>query len=142
MEKTDLKNKLTNIQYEVTQKDWTERAFDNEYWDNEEEWIYVDIVDWTPLFSSYDKFDSWTWWPSFTKPIDENSVTEHTDTKFFMSRTEVRSTKADSHLGHVFPDGPTDEWWMRYCMNSASLNFVPRDELEGGKYDEYKELFK
>ena len=142
MKDTDLKNRLTDIQYKVTQEGWTERAFDNEYWNNHEEWIYVDIVDWTPLFSSRDKFDSGTGWPSFTKPIDKNIVSEYEDSKFFMTRTEVKSEKADSHLWHVFPDGPSEKWGMRYCINSASLKFIPRDELEWGKYDEYKKLFE
>jgi len=138
----ELRKRLTPLQYKVTQEDGTEKPFENEYWDNHEDGIYVDIIDGTPLFSSLDKFDSWTGWPSFTKPLDEWVVTETEDTKFFMTRTEVRSTSSDSHLGHVFPDGPKDEWGLRYCMNSASLRFIPLDELEDEWYGKYAELFE
>lgn len=140
--KEDLKNRLTDMQYKVTQEDGTEPPFNNEYHDNHEDGIYVDIVSGKPLFSSLDKFDSGSGWPSFTCPIEQDVLTEHTDEKLFMTRTEVRSSEADSHLGHVFPDGPSDKWGMRYCINSAALKFIPRDELEGGEYDEYKSLFE
>lgn len=137
--KEELKEMLTPLQYKVTQEWWTKPPFDNEYWDNHEEWIYVDAIDWTPLFSSTDKFDSWTWWPSFTKTIDENVVSEETDKSFFMERTEVKTW--DSHLWHVFEDWPKDKWWLRYCINSAALKFIPKDELKWSEYEKYLELF-
>lgn len=137
----DLKKKLTPLQYAVTQEDATERAFDNEFWDHKEVGLYVDIVSGEPLFTSLDKFDSGCGWPSFTRPIHERAVTEHDDRKFSMRRVEVRSSKADSHLGHVFPDGPRDKGGLRYCINSASLRFIPFSELESEGYSEYKSLF-
>lgn len=136
-----MKKTLTPLQYEVTQNWWTEKPFDNEYWDNHEDWIYVDIVDWTPLFSSLDKFDSWTGWPSFSKPIEDSMVEENEDDSLFMARTEVKSKSWNSHLGHVFNDWPADKWWMRYCINSAALKFIPVDELEEKGYGKYLKLF-
>lgn len=138
--KEELKSMLTPMQYKVTQEWWTEPPFDNEYWDNHEEGIYVDVIDWTPLFSSTDKFDSWTWWPSFTKPIDENFITEEEDNSFFMKRTEIKSW--ESHLWHVFDDWPKDAWWLRYCINSAALRFVPKEDMEKEWYSKYLVLFK
>ncbi|WP_045820839.1 peptide-methionine (R)-S-oxide reductase MsrB [Williamsia herbipolensis] len=132
---------LTPTQYRVTQKDGTEPAFANEYWDNHEPGIYVDVVSGEPLFSSTDKYDSGTGWPSFTKPIDDAAVTTKSDRKLLMKRTEVRSANADSHLGHVFGDGPRNAGGQRYCMNSAALRFVGVDELEAQGYGEYRALF-
>jgi len=131
-----LKTQLTKLQYEVTQEESTERAFKNEYWDNHEAGIYVDIVSGEPLFSSSDKFESGTGWPSFTRPIAEGALTTHSDTQFFMKRVELKSSQAGSHLGHVFEDGP-DPTGLRYCINSASLRFVPRDQMESLGYGEY-----
>lgn len=136
----DLKQKLTPIQYQVTQCSSTERPFQNEYWNNHEPGIYVDVVTGEPLFSSIDKFDSGTGWPSFTKPLEEDNVTTHADRTHFMVRTEVRSKHGDSHLGHLFDDGPGPTG-MRYCMNSASLRFIPVDKLEAEGYGEYRKLF-
>ncbi len=136
----ELKQKLTDLQYQVTQKDATEPAFNNEYWNNHREGIYVDIVSGEPLFSSTDKFDSGTGWPSFTRPISEHNITEHTDRKFFMTRTEVRSASANSHLGHVFNDGPQPTG-LRYCINSASLKFIPKEKLKESGYGEFLSLF-
>jgi methionine-R-sulfoxide reductase len=133
---------LTEMQKYVTQQDGTEPPFRNAFWDNHAEGIYVDIQSGEPLFSSTDKFDSGTGWPSFTKPIDKKDVVEHTDSTIGMTRTEVRSTKANSHLGHVFPDGPQDKGGMRYCINSASLRFIPKDKMEAEGYGEYLKLFK
>ncbi|QFR39782.1 peptide-methionine (R)-S-oxide reductase MsrB [Candidatus Gracilibacteria bacterium 28_42_T64] len=141
-DKESLKERLTDLQYRVTQENATERAFDNEYNDNKEAGIYVDIVDGTPLFSSKDKYDSGSGWPSFSKPIDKVNIEEVEDTKFFMTRTEVRSEKADSHLGHVFSDGPSDQGGLRYCINSAALKFIADEDLEGEGYGEYVKMFE
>lgn len=132
---------LSDMQKYVTQHDGTEKPFENEYWDHHEEGIYVDVVTGEPLFSSTDKYDSGTGWPSFTKPIQDHNVKTKTDTKLFMERTEVRSKSGDSHLGHVFPDGPKEHGGSRYCINSAALKFVPKAEMEGKGYGEYLTLF-
>lgn len=133
---------LDDIQRYVTQHDGTERAFTGAYWDHKEAGIYVDVVSGEALFSSLDKFDSGTGWPSFTKPIGEQSLQEREDNKLPMTRIEVRSAAADSHLGHVFPDGPADKGGLRYCINSAALRFVPKDDLEKEGYGEYLYLFE
>jgi peptide-methionine (R)-S-oxide reductase len=129
--------KLTPDQYRVTQESGTERAFTGEYWDHKEPGIYVDIVSGEPLFASSDKFESSCGWPSFTKPIEPENVNELRDNSHGMIRTEVRSSHGDSHLGHVFPDGPQDRGGLRYCINSASLRFIPRDEMEAEGYGAY-----
>lgn len=132
---------LTELQKYVTQHDGTEKPFQNEYWDHKEDGIYVDVVSGEPLFSSTDKYDSGTGWPSFTKPIDKEMVKEKTDYKMLMPRTEVRSSSGDSHLGHVFEDGPKDKGGLRYCINSASMRFIPKDKLAEEGYGEYLSLF-
>jgi peptide methionine sulfoxide reductase msrA/msrB len=135
-----LKRMLTPMQYKVTQKQGTEPAFKNEYWDNKKEGIYVDIVSGEPLFSSRDKYDSGTGWPSFTKPLEPDNIVTRKDKGFFSVRTEVRSRRGDSHLGHVFDDGPPPAG-LRYCMNSASLRFIPREALTKEGYGEYNRNF-
>ena len=134
-------SRLTDAQYRVTQDDGTEPAFRNEYWNNHEPGIYVDVVSGQPLFASTDKYDSGTGWPSFTKPIEPDAVTTKTDWGLILPRTEVRSSGADSHLGHVFHDGPRDAGGLRYCMNSAALRFVPATSLEAEGYGDYRDLF-
>ena len=138
----ELKKKLTPIQFEVTQNDKTEPAFKNKYFDNKEEGIYVDIVSGEVLFSSKDKFDSGCGWPSFTKPVNKNSIMEKSDFSHGMFKTEVRSSKANSHLGHVFDDGPKEKGGLRYCINSASLNFIPKEKMKEEGYEDYLSLFE
>lgn len=133
---------LTPMQKKVTMEGGTEAPFDNEYWDHKEEGIYVDVINGKPLFSSSDKFDSGTGWPSFTRPISEHMIDEHKDTKFGMVRTEVKSKATDAHLGHVFNDGPKESGGLRYCINSASMRFVPKADLGKEGYGEYLKLFE
>lgn len=137
----ELKKILTPVQFDVTQNEGTERAFKNEYWDNKKEGIYVDIVSGEPLFSSLDKFDSGTGWPSFTKPLVKENITTKEDRRLFSTRTEVRSKHADSHLGHVFDDGPKPTG-LRYCMNSASMKFIPKEKMKELGYEEFLKLFE
>jgi peptide methionine sulfoxide reductase msrA/msrB len=139
--KEELRKKLTPLQFEVTQEEGTERAFHNEHWDNKRDGIYVDIVSGEPLFSSVDKYDSGTGWPSFTRPLEPANIVEKEDRHLFTKRTEVRSKLGDSHLGHVFPDGPAPTG-LRYCMNSAALRFIPVEDLEKEGYGKYKKLFE
>ncbi len=135
-------NSLSPLQQHVVLHDGTEPPFQNEFWDHKEEGIYVDIQSGEPLFSSLDKFDSGTGWPSFTKPIDAGNLVTREDRKLFTPRTEVRSKDADSHLGHVFTDGPKAHGGLRYCINSASLRFIPKDKLEEEGYGDYLSLFE
>ena len=137
----ELRQKLTPMQYQVTQHEGTEPAFQNEYWNHKEEGLYVDIVSGEPLFSSFEKFDSHCGWASFSKPLEPENFTEKEDRKFGMRRVEVRSKHADSHLGHVFDDGPRELGGLRYCMNSAAMRFIPVDKLEEEGYGEYLSLF-
>ena len=133
---------LSPEQYRVTQRDGTERPFENAYWDNKQPGIYVDVVSGEPLFTSLDKFDSGCGWPSFTRPVETENVVEQQDSSHGMTRTEVRSTHGDSHLGHVFQDGPPEAGGLRYCINSASLRFVPLNQLESAGYGSYLKLFQ
>ena len=137
----ELKQKLTPIQYQVTRCSATEPPFRNEFWNHHEPGIYVDVVSGEPLFASTDKFDSGTGWPSFVRPLESGNVAEHTDTTYGMRRVEVRSAQADSHLGHVFDDGPAPTG-LRYCINSAALRFIPADKLEDAGYGQYRPLFE
>ena len=139
-EESELKKKLSKEQYDVTQKNYTELPFQNEYWSNKEKGIYVDIVTGMPLFVSSDKYDSGCGWPSFTKPIDKNAIVYKRDISHGMERTEVRSKNAESHLGHVFTDGPIEEGGLRYCINSASLKFIPLSQMEKNGYGDYIKL--
>ena len=134
--------RLTRAQYQVTQQDATEQAFRNEFWDNHEPGLYVDVVSGEPLFASVNKYDSQSGWPSFTVPVEPGNVVELQDSAYGMIRTEVRSAHGDSHLGHVFPDGPRDQGGLRYCINSAALRFIPVADLEGEGYGEYRKLFE
>jgi len=133
--------KLSKLQYEVTQNCGTEKPFDNEYWNNKEEGIYVDIIDGTPLFCSIHKYDSGSGWPSFYKPIDSESLKSTDDFKLGYKRTELKSITSNSHLGHMFDDGPKNKTGLRYCINSASLKFIPKDKLESEGYSEFLKLF-
>ena len=139
--KDQIQKSLTPEQYQVTQKAGTERPFKNQYWNNHEAGIYVDVVTGEPLFSSLDKFDSGTGWPSFTQPLEKSNITEKSDHALFEERTEVRSKEGDSHLGHLFSDGPTEKGGLRYCINSAALKFIPASKLKESGYEEYLTLF-
>ena len=138
---SEVVSRLSQEQYQVTQCDGTEPPFDNAYWDNKEPGIYVDVVSGEPLFASVNKFDSNSGWPSFTRPLEPENMVEKTDTSHGMIRTEVRSSHGDSHLGHVFHDGPPEQGGLRYCINSASLRFIPLDQLESEGYGDYRKLF-
>jgi len=137
----ELKKRLTPAQYEVTQREGTEPPFNNAYWNNKKNGIYVDVVSGEPLFSSLDKYDSGTGWPSFTRPLEPENIQTHNDRKLFMTRTEVRSRQAGTHLGHVFDDGPAPTG-LRYCMNSAALRFIPQEDLDKEGYGKYTALFQ
>ena len=138
----ELKKSLSKLQFDVTRKDATERPFKNEYWDNKKEGIYVDVISGEPLFSSKDKYKSGTGWPSFTTPLVASNITEKEDFSFFGKRVEIRSKNADSHLGHVFDDGPKDKGGLRYCMNSASMKFIPKDQLKALGYEKFAFQFE
>ncbi len=137
----DRRKQLKPMEYYVTQENGTEPPFKNEYWDNEEEGIYVDLISGKVLFSSKEKFDAGCGWPSFTKPVDPYHVTERLDTTHGMIRTEVRSKESDAHLGHVFPDGPKEHGGLRYCMNSAAMRFIPKDQMRKEGYEKYLYIF-
>ncbi|MDF2502614.1 peptide-methionine (R)-S-oxide reductase MsrB [Clostridium sp.] len=141
LKKEDLKGKLTKLQYKVTQENATETPFENEYWDFEKEGLYVDVCTGEPLFTSKDKFNFGCGWPSFSKPIDSENIKEILDTSHGVVRTEVRSKHGDSHLGHVFNDAPKEEGGLRYCINSASLKFIPKNDLKKEGYSDYIDLF-
>lgn len=138
---TELRERLTPLQYKVTQEEGTEPPFRNEYWDEKREGIYVDVISGEPLFSSRDKYDSGTGWPSFTRPLEPDNIVEREDSRLLMPRIEARSKHAGSHLGHVFPDGPPPTG-LRYCMNSAALRFIPKEDLEKEGYGQYRGLFE
>ena len=140
LDERELKERLSDLQYKITQEDVTEPPFANEYWDNFEEGIYVDITSGEPLFVSTDKFDSGCGWPAFSKPIDRSLIREKRDSSFNMERIEVRAKNSDSHLGHVFCDGPKELGGLRYCINSGALRFIRKEDMESEGYDEYLEL--